>query len=68
MACGNVFDARRGGNSWQSQRAWSANGETSSVVAEYEKKDEVLTAYNHCIIQGSLDKPLFLAIKQIKEW
>lgn len=47
--------------------AW-ANGETSSVVAEYGKKDEVLTAYNHCIVQGSLDKPLFLAIKQIKGW
>ncbi len=47
--------------------AW-ANGETSSVVAEYEKKDEVLTAYNHCIVQGSLDKPLFLAIKTIKGW
>lgn len=47
--------------------AW-ANGETGSVVAEYKKKDEVLTAYNHCIVQGSLDKPLFLAIKQIKGW
>lgn len=47
--------------------AW-ANGETSSVVAEYNKKDEVLAAYNHCIARSSLDKPLYEAIKQIKGW
>lgn len=39
-----------------------------SVVADYDKKDEVLEAYNHCIIASSLDKPLYEAIKTIKGW
>lgn len=47
--------------------AWD-NGETSGFAAGYEKKDEVLTAYNHCIVRGSLDKPLYLAIKEIEGW
>lgn len=39
-----------------------------SVVADYDKKDEVLDAYNHCIIASSLDRPLYEAIKKIKGW
>ena len=39
-----------------------------SVVADYDNKDEVLDAYNHCIIASSLDKPLYEAIKTIKGW
>ena len=39
-----------------------------SVVATYDKQDEVLDAYNHCIVSNSLDKPLYEAIKTIKGW
>ncbi|OYS78994.1 hypothetical protein CBG04_07885 [Limosilactobacillus reuteri] len=39
-----------------------------SVVADYDKKDEVLEACNHCVIASSLDKPLYEAIKTIKGW
>ena len=44
------------------------NDETSGVAANYEKKDEVIAAYNHCVARSSLDKPLYEAIKQIKGW
>lgn len=47
--------------------SWS-NADQESVVADYDKKDEVLDAYNHCIISSSLDKPLYEAIKTIKGW
>lgn len=44
------------------------NRDHESVVADYDKKDEVLDAYNHCVIASSLDKPLYEAIKTIKGW
>ena len=47
--------------------AW-ANADHESVVADYDKKDEILDAYNHCIINFDLDRPLYEAIKTIKGW
>ncbi len=48
-------------NSW-------INADQESVVADYDKKDDVLDAYNHCIIASNLDKPLYEAIKTLKGW
>lgn len=48
--------------------SWCGQGYKSFRTTEYADKNALTAAYQRCLFYHSLDKPLFEAIKALKEW
>lgn len=48
--------------------SWYGQGYESFRTTEYPDKSALTAAYQRCLFHHTLDKPLFEAIKALKEW